>query len=105
MYKLVLFYNYPLLRIVEYYNVKKQFVSGIITSKFKNYDLLMSMSVPSLSLPTLWFSDGIPSDGIPIEEVVTVSVALTVVYVISATAGLVFAVACLLFTLLFRQKK
>ena len=35
----------------------------------------------------------------------TVSVALTVVYVIFATAGLVFAVACLLFTLLFRQKK
>ena len=35
----------------------------------------------------------------------TVSVALTVLYVIFATAGLGFAVVCLLFTLLFRQKR
>ena len=33
------------------------------------------------------------------------SVALTVVYVIFATAGLVFAVICLAFTLIFRKKK
>ena len=51
------------------------------------------------------FPDGIPSDGIPIEEVVTVSVVLTVVYVILATAGLVFAAVCLIFTLIFRQRR
>ena len=39
------------------------------------------------------------------EEVVSVSVALTVVYVILATAGLVFAVVCILFNLFFRQKR
>ena len=50
-------------------------------------------------------ADGIPNDGIPIEEVVTVSISLTVVYVILATAGLVFAVVCLLFNLIYRQKK
>ena len=50
-------------------------------------------------------SDGIPNDGIPIEEVVTVSVALTVVYATLATAGLVFAVVCLTFTFIFRHKK
>ena len=49
--------------------------------------------------------DGIPNDGIPIEDVVTVSVGLTVVYVILAFAGLVFAVVCLIFTLIFRKKK
>ena len=49
--------------------------------------------------------DGVPNDGIPIEEVVTVSVGLTVVYVILATAGFVFAVVCLAFTVIFRQKK
>ncbi|CAI8049960.1 Gamma-aminobutyric acid type B receptor subunit 2, partial [Geodia barretti] len=48
---------------------------------------------------------GIPYDGVPFKDVVTVSVALTVVYVILATAGLVFAVACVLFTLVFRKKK
>ena len=51
------------------------------------------------------FPDGTPSDGIPIEEVVTVSVVLTVVYVILATAGLVFAAVCLIFTLIFRQRR
>ena len=33
------------------------------------------------------------------------SVALTVVYVIFATAGLVFAVLCLVFTLIFRKRR
>ena len=50
-------------------------------------------------------AEGIPNDGIPVEEVVSVSVALTVVYVILATAGLVFAVVCILFNLFFRQKR
>ena len=35
----------------------------------------------------------------------TVSVALTVVYVILATAGLVFAVGCLLFNIIFRHRR
>ena len=51
------------------------------------------------------FPDGIPNDGIPIEEVVTVSLGLTVVYVVLATAGIAFAVVCLTFTLIFRRKK
>ena len=33
------------------------------------------------------------------------SVGLTVVYVILAFAGLLFAVVCLIFTLIFRKKK
>ncbi|CAI8029905.1 Gamma-aminobutyric acid type B receptor subunit 2 [Geodia barretti] len=53
----------------------------------------------------LSFPAGIPNDGIPIEDVVTVSVALTVVYVILATTGLVFAVGCLLFNIIFRQRR
>ena len=50
-------------------------------------------------------SDGIPYDGIPIEEVVTVSVVATVIYIILATAGIIFAAICILFTLIFRKKK
>ena len=57
------------------------------------------------AIMVLFFLDGIPNDGIPIEEVVTVSVGLTVVYVILAFAGLVFAIVCLIFTLRFRKKK
>ena len=51
------------------------------------------------------FPDGVPNDGIPIEDVVTVSLDLTVVYVILAIAGMVFAVACLAFTLIFRERR
>jgi gamma-aminobutyric acid type B receptor len=53
---------------------------------------------------SLLWPDGIPNDGIPVEEVVTVSRGLTVVYIILAFAGIVFAVACLLFNLVFRQR-
>ena len=47
-------------------------------------------------------ADGVPSDGIPIEEVVAVSIELTVVYVILASVGIMFAVVCLTFTFVFR---
>ena len=60
-----------------------------------------------LSLPlSSWdMIDGIPNDGIPIEEVVTVAVPLTVVYVILATAGLLFTVVCLAFNFIFRKRR
>ena len=84
-------------------------MSGIITSRFGNSELRLDLTaIPTYresTNPSILFSDGIPSDGIPIEKIVTVSLALTVVYVIFATAGLAFAVACLLFTVHFRQKK
>ena len=51
------------------------------------------------------YADGIPNDGIPIEEIVTVSVALTAVYVLLAIAGFTFTALCLIFTLVFRRKK
>ena len=54
---------------------------------------------------TLIILDDIPNDGIPIDDVVTVSLALTVLYVIFAVAGIVFAVICPVFTLIFRNKK
>ena len=59
----------------------------------------------SLPLSSRDMIDGIPSDGIPIEEVVTVAVPLTVVYVILATAGLLFTVVCLAFNFIFRKRR
>ena len=50
-------------------------------------------------------SDGIPNDGIPIEDLVTVSLVLTIVYALLAVSGLVFAVVCVFFTLIFRNRK
>ena len=62
-------------------------------------------SVPHIHITTLAIPDGIPNDGLPIEDIVTVHVGLTVVYVTLATAGLVFAVVCLVFNLVFRGKQ
>ena len=50
-------------------------------------------------------TDGIPSDGIPVVKTVTLAIPLSVVYIFAATAGLVFAVACLVFNFIFREKK
>ena len=48
--------------------------------------------------------EGIPNDGTPIVDIVTVSLGLRVLFVILATAGMVFSVVCILFNLIFRQK-
>ena len=50
-------------------------------------------------------SDGVPNDGIPLEEVVTVSLPLTVIYIIFSVAGIAFSIVCLLFTLMFKNRK
>ena len=74
------------------------------------------MTIPSLlvtlytrnikHVQIIFFSDGIiPHDGVPIEDVVTVSLGLTVMYMILATGGIVFAVVCLTFTIIFRNTK
>ena len=47
----------------------------------------------------------IPYDGVPLEEVVSVAVSLTVIFSILNTAGIVFAVACLTFNFIFRNKR
>ena len=50
-------------------------------------------------------ADGVPYDGVPEEEVVTVHVSVTAIFVFLATAGLVFTVLCLVFNFTYRKKK
>ncbi len=47
----------------------------------------------------------VPYDGVPIEEIETVAVPLTVIYSFLATAGIIFAIVCLVFILALRKKK
>ena len=46
-----------------------------------------------------------PYDGVPTEKEVSVDLSLTVIFSILATAGIVFAVTCLAFNFIFRNKK
>ena len=51
-------------------------------------------------------TDGfIPYDGVPNIEEVTVSHAVTVLFVLLATIGIVFSIACLSFSVVFRKKR
>ena len=53
----------------------------------------------------LMCTEGIPHDGIPEEEIVTIHTSVTVIFVLLASAGVVFTVACLLFNFVFRKRK
>ena len=54
---------------------------------------------------SLYYADGIPNDGIPLKDTVTVAIPLTVMFILLATAGLVFTIVCLAFNFIFRNKK
>ena len=47
----------------------------------------------------------VPYDGVPNEEVVSVKVGLAAVFFIMATAGIIFAVICIVFNAVYRNKK
>lgn len=50
-------------------------------------------------------ADGVPSDGTPVNITNTYKVGLVVVFNTLAIAGILFAVACLLFNVIFRNRK
>ena len=49
--------------------------------------------------------EGRPHDGLPLRRPVTVSVALTVIFAFLATGGIIFAIVCLVFNTVFRDRK
>ena len=60
---------------------------------------------PLLLILSHFPGDLIPYDGVPLQEEVSVALPLTVTFAILAAAGIVFAVACLVFNCIFRNKK
>jgi gamma-aminobutyric acid type B receptor len=56
------------------------------------------------SIATLW-PDGVPHDGTPREVTHYSLIPLTAVCYVYATVGIFFAIACLLFNVVFRNKK
>ena len=48
---------------------------------------------------------GVPFDGMPNERIATANIALVVVIDVFAAAGLTFAVVCLTFNFIFRNKR
>ena len=49
--------------------------------------------------------DGIPLDGSPEVSIHTFEIGLVIVFDVLATVGIVFAIGCLLFNFIFRERK
>lgn len=49
--------------------------------------------------------DGVPFDGIPKEELQVLHVSVTITFVVLSTAGIAFAIFCIVFNYIFRKKK
>ena len=64
------------------------------------------MSAISLLHIMLLILDGlVPYDGVPGEKYVTVAIPVTVVYILLSVAGIIFAVLCLIFNFVYRNKR
>ena len=50
-------------------------------------------------------TDGVPHDGVPIEKTVTVHVSMTVIFSAASAIGIIFAIACVLFNFVQRNKQ
>ena len=50
-------------------------------------------------------ADGVPYDGVPQDDVEKIHVSLTIVFCSLSTAGIVFAISCMLFNFIYRDKK
>ena len=48
---------------------------------------------------------GVPVDGLPKIQIVTILTPLVIVYYILAAIGIIFALVCLLFNIIFRNRK
>ena len=52
------------------------------------------------------YTDGlVPYDGVPTKEFVAIALPVTVIFVFLASAGIFFAIACLIFNFVHRNKK
>jgi gamma-aminobutyric acid type B receptor len=47
----------------------------------------------------------VPYDGIPTKEFVAIAIPVTVIFVFLASAGIIFAIVCLIFNFIYRKKK
>ncbi len=65
-----------------------------------------NITLPILRFLNTLLPDGeIPYDGVPVEEIETVAVPLTVIYSFLSIAGIIFAIVCLIFNFVLRNKK
>ena len=47
----------------------------------------------------------VPYDGVPTNKYVTVAIPVTIVYILLSVAGIIFAILCLIFNFVYRNKR
>ena len=70
------------------------------SSKMDNLSFVQN----TILLP-LYMIGGIPYDGKPTEITRTVDISLTVIFIVLSTVGIIFAIICLIFNFVFRERK
>ena len=59
-----------------------------------------------LLISSLYFvTDGVPYDGVPEDDIEKVHVSLTITFCLLSTMGIVFALSCMLFNYLYRDRR
>ena len=54
---------------------------------------------------TLLFLDGVPYDGLGVQTIHPNNISLQIIYYIIASFGMIFAGVCLVFNIVFRERK
>ena len=67
--------------------------------------LLFIRSFKVITQPSTTFVGPVPADGTPIKMISVIPLPIVVIYYIIATMGIVFTLACLIFTTVYRKKK
>ena len=67
------------------------------------YSLFKVITQPSIT--HIFFVGPVPADGTPIKMISVIPLPIVVIYYIIATMGIVFTLACLIFTTVYRKKK
>ncbi len=49
--------------------------------------------------------DGVPYDGVEETEIITTNIVLSSLYILFSSIGIVFAIICFVFNLVFKNKK
>ena len=49
--------------------------------------------------------DGVPYDGVPEDNVERIHTSVTVIFCLMSTAGIIFAISCMLFNYIYRDKR
>ena len=81
------------------------FINGNIWPSEDTYNYSLLYTIIYTMHVSIWHTGQTPYDGLPKKEIATIIVPVTVIFVLLDGCGILFALICLAFNILFRRKK